>query len=671
MGDVYAYELVQEQAEEHKRLHGPWRAWYATRPEQVAAHGPFPQFWQDLARWPAYRAAFREYNRSLEAKASGRAYEPPAEEAAAPAPAAEGGAAGAAATAAAAAPRKRQRWEQLPDASGPTPAAEGAAAPRAAGRRSRWAESGEGAEGGEGGGGAPAPPPAPVPAPAPALAARHAPLAPLEPRVRRFGARALDPLLSLLPPGVAAAQEALFVFRVRVEELNLKLAAVPGEAARAEGDPNRPPSPAPEYDSTGKRTNSREQRMTKAFTLARDLLCEKMADLNPALVAGGGGPKFVRRLYIPWRQYPSYNFIGLVLGPRGATQKRLEQTTNCKISVRGRGAGKEGRAPTTSAPAAAPGSVAARQKAAEDEDDMHVVVTGERLVEVEQAAALVADLLVPVDDETNEWKKRQLMELAVINGTMKDLNAPCSKCGEPGHRHYECPHADSGVKRVSVRCALCGDGGHVTGDCKLRGAAGGGGARGESGGGAAAAAAAGAEAEYLSFMAGLGDDSAKQRLGVLASRGGGGGGCGGGAPPAPPAPPPPPAPRPLIVLPPPPAAAVVPSPYRQPPGAPPAAPGGWGAPPAPTLHAAAPGGWGGPPPPVPSYAPGAYAPGGWGAPPPPMPPPPPPLPAQQPPAAAAPPVDPFAEQIAHYVAQGYDPAQVMAYFQAEREKAGK
>jgi hypothetical protein len=160
MGDVYAYELVQEQAEEHKRLHGPWRAWYATRPEQVAAHGPFPQFWQDLARWPAYRAAFREYNRSLEAKASGHAYEPPAEEAAAPAPAAEGGAADAAATAAAAAPRKRQRWEQLPDASGPAPAAEGAAAPRAAGRRSRWAESVEGAEGGEGGGGAPAPPPA-------------------------------------------------------------------------------------------------------------------------------------------------------------------------------------------------------------------------------------------------------------------------------------------------------------------------------------------------------------------------------------------------------------------------------------------------------------------------------------------------------------------------------
>ena len=58
------------------------------------------------------------------------------------------------------------------------------------------------------------------------------------------------------------------------------------EAARAEGDPNRPPSPPPEYDSTGKRTNSREQRMTKAFTLARDALCEKMADLNPSLVAG-------------------------------------------------------------------------------------------------------------------------------------------------------------------------------------------------------------------------------------------------------------------------------------------------------------------------------------------------------------------------------------------------
>ena len=53
-----------------------------------------------------------------------------------------------------------------------------------------------------------------------------------------------------------------------------------------------------------------------------DRLLERMMDLNPGL-AGPGGPRFVRRLYIPWREYPNYNFIGLIIGPRGSTQKKL------------------------------------------------------------------------------------------------------------------------------------------------------------------------------------------------------------------------------------------------------------------------------------------------------------------------------------------------------------
>jgi len=33
-----------------------------------------------------------------------------------------------------------------------------------------------------------------------------------------------------------------------------------------------------------------------------------------------------------------------------------------------------------------------------------------------QATAMVAKLLSPLDDETNEWKRTQLRELAAING---------------------------------------------------------------------------------------------------------------------------------------------------------------------------------------------------------------------------------------------------------------
>jgi splicing factor 1 len=30
------------------------------------------------------------------------------------------------------------------------------------------------------------------------------------------------------------------------------------------------------------------------------------------------------KLFIPVKDYPGYNFIGLILGPRGNTQKRME-----------------------------------------------------------------------------------------------------------------------------------------------------------------------------------------------------------------------------------------------------------------------------------------------------------------------------------------------------------
>jgi splicing factor 1 len=44
--------------------------------------------------------------------------------------------------------------------------------------------------------------------------------------------------------------------------------------------------------------------------------------------------KLKKKLYIPIKEFPTYNFIGLVIGPRGNTQKKMEKDTNCKVSVR-------------------------------------------------------------------------------------------------------------------------------------------------------------------------------------------------------------------------------------------------------------------------------------------------------------------------------------------------
>jgi splicing factor 1 len=48
----------------------------------------------------------------------------------------------------------------------------------------------------------------------------------------------------------------------------------------------------------------------------------------------------------------------------------------------------------------------------------------------------VAGLLRPIDDDANEHKQKQLRELALINGTLRD-DEYCHVCGEKGHRQYE------------------------------------------------------------------------------------------------------------------------------------------------------------------------------------------------------------------------------------------
>jgi hypothetical protein len=40
------------------------------------------------------------------------------------------------------------------------------------------------------------------------------------------------------------------------------------------------------------------------------------------------------KIYIP--KQPGVNFVGLLIGPKGTYQKRLESQTSCKILIRGK-----------------------------------------------------------------------------------------------------------------------------------------------------------------------------------------------------------------------------------------------------------------------------------------------------------------------------------------------
>ena len=79
--------------------------------------------------------------------------------------------------------------------------------------------------------------------------------------------------------------------------------------------------------------------------------------MKTANVTRSGGQQFVRKLYAPVKEYPDYNFMGLLIGPRGNTHRRMEKETNCKIAIRGKGSVKTAMD-------------------TEEEETLHVIITG-------------------------------------------------------------------------------------------------------------------------------------------------------------------------------------------------------------------------------------------------------------------------------------------------------
>ena len=261
--------------------------------------------------------------------------------------------------------------------------------------------------------------------------------------------------------------------------------------ARDSGRPERErsPSPPPRYDARGARVNTREHRIEQKLRDERNDLAGWLVARCPHLFRPPQDwrpTKKKRKIFVPEKEFPGYNFIGLIIGPRGNTQKRMQRETNTRIAIRGKGCikGNANREPNTDY--------------AEDED-LHVTITGDTDEEVDRAAAMVRQLLKPVDETFNEHKRAQLRELALINGTLRDIEGMlCHACGRPGHTQENCPEKDVASYRADVAlvtCAICGDGGHPTRDCPMRNNA---------------AAASGAQAEmsseYQSFLSELGVD---------------------------------------------------------------------------------------------------------------------------------------------------------------------
>ncbi|CAI7802091.1 unnamed protein product [Closterium sp. NIES-53] len=126
--------------------------------------------------------------------------------------------------------------------------------------------------------------------------------------------------------------------------------------------------------------------------------------------------KKARRIDVPVDQYPTFNFVGRILGPRGNSLKRVEAQTGCRVLIRGRGSIKD---PTK--------EEKMRNKPGYEHlnEPLHVIVEAElpaNIVDAQlsQACEILEELLKPVDESCDILKRAQLRELAIINGTLRE-----------------------------------------------------------------------------------------------------------------------------------------------------------------------------------------------------------------------------------------------------------
>ena len=122
------------------------------------------------------------------------------------------------------------------------------------------------------------------------------------------------------------------------------------------------PSPEPMYNHEGKRLNTRDVRWRKRIETERHDAVQEMLKLNPTYMipadyrppevkisdkvyipVGAGRARMLTRPHGIADKHPDVNFMGLLIGPRGNTMKKLERDTGAKVMIRGKGTTKEGK----------------------------------------------------------------------------------------------------------------------------------------------------------------------------------------------------------------------------------------------------------------------------------------------------------------------------------------
>ncbi|KAE8985550.1 hypothetical protein PF005_g21636 [Phytophthora fragariae] len=138
--------------------------------------------------------------------------------------------------------------------------------------------------------------------------------------------------------------------------------------------------------------------------------------------APGTGDKKRKKVYIPVDKYPDINFMGLLIGPRGSNQKRMEDESGARILIRGKGSSKD--------PTGDP----------DENEELHVLITADTDEAVAKAQSAVEDILFN-PQQAMKLKQEQLRKVAELNGTLNEnYGGPDSHsgggAGAGGNSHY-------------------------------------------------------------------------------------------------------------------------------------------------------------------------------------------------------------------------------------------
>ncbi|XP_015229973.1 PREDICTED: KH domain-containing, RNA-binding, signal transduction-associated protein 2 [Cyprinodon variegatus] len=123
--------------------------------------------------------------------------------------------------------------------------------------------------------------------------------------------------------------------------------------------------------------------------------------------------KLSERVLIPVQQYPKFNFVGKLLGPRGNSMKRLQEETGVKMSILGKGSMRDKEKEEEL-------RKSGEAKYAHLSNELHVLIEvfappGEAYSRMSHALEEIKKFLVP--DYNDEIRQEQLRELSLLNGS--------------------------------------------------------------------------------------------------------------------------------------------------------------------------------------------------------------------------------------------------------------